>query len=114
MAQRYGHVDFWRAVRRLRKQLPSPHPVTIRTVRSLGDNVSGHIKMSLHGNRETLIQIVRGTFSEMSDALAHEWAHLLNWSACSTSELERKRMEHTAQWGAIYAKCYRIVFETDS
>ncbi len=110
---RYANADFWRAVKRLQVQLPASHPVKVRTVRSLGDNAA-HIKMSYCGEkRRTLIRIVRGTPTEMADSLTHEWAHMMNWSGCPTSALERKRMEHTAQWGAIYAKCYRIVFETD-
>jgi hypothetical protein len=112
---RYANREFWQAVRRLREQLPSSHPVHVCTVSRLGDDLSGHIKMSYHGERRwTRIRIVRGTLTEMCDALAHEYAHLLNWSACPTSDLERKRMEHTAQWGASYAKCYRIVFETEN
>jgi len=111
---RYTNKEFWAAVRRLRTQLPPSHPVKVRTVAAIHYHVA-HIKMSYHGEKRwTLIRIVRGTDTEMADALCHEWSHLLDWSGTDVSALERKRREHTAQWGAIYAKCYRIVFETES
>lgn len=116
MAQRYTNRDFWRSVRRIKAALPLEHPVCIRTVADPpGPDESGNAIMRYDGEERRFVLIIhRGLLQEMRSALAHDWAHFLHWSKGSVDKVLRQRMEHSAEWGASYAKCYRIVFETEN
>lgn len=112
---RYTNPKFWQAVRALRREFAFPYPVLVRTVAKLPDkkdaaNVTMHHE---NGSRWFEIDILRGDITTMKDCLCHEISHCLDWSDGSVRAVVRKRREHTARWGAIYAKCYRIVFETE-
>ena len=37
-----------------------------------------------------------------TELMAHEWAHCLTWGA---------EGDHSDEWGAAYARCYRLLFE---
>lgn len=110
---RYSNPKFWRLVRKLRVEMPANHPVIIRTVVDRVDSANLWL-MQRDGMRWYLAHISRGELTQMKDALCHEWAHILDWHDSSVSVVVRKRREHTARWGAIYAKCYRLVFETEN
>lgn len=110
---RYSNPKFWAAVRRLRKALPANHPVVVRTVPSHPKQSAEIWLMHSNGKRWYLVEIGRQSIVAMKDSLCHEWAHILDWHESSVSAVMRKRMEHTAAWGARYAQCYRVVFESE-
>lgn len=45
------------------------------------------------------------TRQELLDALVHEWAHVLSWSASAKLE------PHDSSWGVAYARCYQATCE---
>lgn len=95
--------------------LPVRHPVILRTSNSLEGKIHAQLwLMQRDGKRWYHVTIERNNLSVMKDSLCHEWAHILDWHDSSVSVVVRKRKEHTARWGAIYAKCYRLVFNTEN
>ena len=83
--------------------------------RPLAPDDSEHAIMRYEAeSRRFIILVERNNITEMKAALAHGWGHCLHWSNGSVDKVLRQRMEHGAEWGKSYAKCYRIVFETES
>lgn len=66
----------------------------------------GHFNVTLYKRiieRDGTVRPV--TRQELLDALVHEWAHALSWSA--TKSLEA----HDPAWGVCYARCYQATME---
>lgn len=113
MNVRYSNPEFWRAVRRLRESLPIPYHTTIRTVEK-AHNLADWKMQTLRGKRYFTIDVRRGDLDVMLDSLTHDYAHVLEMSKLPVRAAMQKRLEHCTGWGATYAKCYRIVFETEN
>lgn len=107
MSSWYGR-EFDAACRLLRSHLPSDLPAEIRTVprsvlsRAWGQaGVDGDCSSDATGS---LIRIARGmALRHALEVLAHEWAHHL-------AKIPETRGPHTVEWGAAYAKAYRVLF----
>lgn len=97
--------DGWHStVRRLKRDLPPPHPVSVRTVKSIKTGEHGYTEFD--GKRFT-IYIERGCHGCMWWTLAHEWGHL------SEQGWTRGRQPHPDSMGPYYMQAYRIVFDAD-
>lgn len=94
-----------RCIAALRKELPPPYPVRVRTVRQLD---FGTLSLEReNGKRYFDLRIsCIATFTERLDALKHEWAHAL----CPTGwNDDSERDEHDEAWGIWYARAYQVV-----
>jgi len=102
-------------LRALRAECPAHVPVRVRLVKGPSRHL-GLTNTSSDGKsfNVTLYRTVREpetdrarpvTRQELLDALVHEWAHALSWSATDPSEA------HDAAWGVAYARCYQATCE---
>lgn len=95
--------DWTRTVNDLRKKLPPPLPVEVRTVHKC--EVLGHTEKL--GDRFRIV-VLRGCVECMYATLVHEWSHLFDW-------LEHEgHPEHSESWGVWYARAYNVVYGEQS
>ena len=98
-----------RAISWLRKEFPTIHPVSVRSIELkdfCGDAILTYsdedrpirffIRINKHKNFETRI-----------DTLLHEWAHCLSWLGAGHNK------DHGSEWGIAYARIYRKFLEWD-
>lgn len=99
-------------VRELRRRFPPGLPVRayLRPIAARHDCVGYSALRYRKGRRSHFVIVIdrhrnRGWF-QISDTLAHEWAHLLDW--------DRPRATgsvHGPRWGRLYARLYRTFVE---
>ena len=98
----------------LRSECPCAHPVRVRLLpgpsRFFGlSNISrdgGSFNVRLYRRIVEADGRTRAvTRQELLDALVHEWAHVLSWSASHRLEA------HDPSWGVAYARCYQATCE---
>jgi hypothetical protein len=96
-------------IRQLKKNFNPGVPVTVRTCRmkDSGDSVG---LMRLGRMVGVLIRIEdTRCWSCRRDALLHEWAHAMEWSAHWTDDSPKKN--HGETWGVWYSKIYTHLIE---
>lgn len=93
------------AAARLRKKLPAPHPVKVRTGKTLSLLAAAECRFERKKFTIVLDPEELGTDRDWMEMLAHEWAHTLVWQVPG-------EQDHGSMWGAAYAKCYCVVFRT--
>jgi len=102
------------ALRELRKWLPAPMPVKVRTRRRVlggpGEILKGFAQ-ALQGPGGCVVGfdvVIDGSMPDwcQKEALVHEWAHCLSWP-----HEENVADDHSPEWGVAYARCYRLVYQ---
>jgi len=94
--------DWTKTVNRLKKAIPPPYPVTVRTKKILDHDRLGQCWFE---NGRFYVEIKRCCPDCMFMTLVHEYAHLFDWH----DDIK----EHSESWGVWVARAYQIVFETD-
>jgi hypothetical protein len=94
--------DGWHStVRRLKKELPPPLPVSIRTKK----DIPGRLGHCWKRGGRFYIEIAQGCQDCMYHTLAHEYAHLFDW--------HDGIKEHSESFGCWFARAYQVVYETE-
>lgn len=97
-----------RMIRSLRKNFCPGVPVRVQTARGMKDDGDCDGIMQLGRMTSIVIRISsRLTWGERVDALRHEWAHAMEWSA-HWKEGSPKKV-HGETWGVWYAKIYTLL-----
>ena len=94
-------TDWHKTVNRLKREMPTDLPVTVRTAKRIKD---------CHGwcdkrNGRYLVVIEQAEPYVMFMVLCHEYAHLFDW--------HNGIKEHSESWGCWFARAYQVVFETE-
>lgn len=97
--------DGWNSiVRRLKKELPPPFPVTVQTVDAIKADMYGYTEFD--GERLRIVierKCLKCGCDCMFWVLLHEWLHAMDhW------HLDRN--DHPDSAGAYYMQAYRIIF----
>lgn len=95
-AQLYKNIRYYQ--RLLEKYAPTSMPVTV-LIADIGPDYLGNTNMESGRFIIRINSYVHHDF--VWEILAHEWAHCLAYP----------KMGHHDQWGALYARCYRISYE---
>jgi len=90
--QKWIRILWW-----LRREFPSTHKVTVRTVANSSKTSQGEIEKRGHTFE---IRISKQCFHLKIDSLIHEWAHLLTWHGNDEDE-------HGEEWALMFGKIYR-------
>lgn len=93
--------DWRKTVNRLKRELPPPKPVKVRTKK----HIKGRLGQCWESNGIFYIEIAQGCQDCMYSTLAHEYAHLFDW--------HDGIKEHSESWGCWFARAYQVVFETE-
>lgn len=93
--------DWRQTVNRLKRELPPPLPVSVRTAK----HIEGmHGWADKRGDR-FVICVEQNVPYLMFLVLCHEYAHLFDW--------HDGIKEHSESWGCWFARAYQVVFETE-
>lgn len=91
---------FYKTLTKLRKKLPTSHPVLVYIVES--EKMKGLWGDCYFTGKRYVIRIAKGNWETMRLILVHEYAHCL-------SPWKKKSKEcHDEDWGIAYAKCWRV------
>ena len=97
----------------LKKQFPPGVPVEVKTVpdsRLTGLDADCDAVIKLGRMTKIVIRInSKSSWKLKYDALLHEWAHAMEWSAHWMDDSPKK--DHGETWGVWYAKIYQHVVD---
>jgi hypothetical protein len=98
------------SINQLKKNFSPGVPVTVKTAHLKG--ISAECEATMHLGRMTGIVIridPRQNWKLKLDALMHEWAHAMEWSAIWLEDSPKK--DHGETWGVWYSKIYRHLID---
>jgi len=98
------------SINQLKKNFSPGVPVVVKTAKLKG--ISAECEAILHLGRMTKILIridPRQNWKLKFDALMHEWAHAMEWSATWLDDSPKK--DHGETWGVWYSKIYRHLID---
>ncbi len=100
----------WRnLIRELKKRLPPPYPVTIRTCRMSKYDADTLAYEYNDGSREVVVRIGSHlSFRERLHHIQHEYAHALDKKYIDMLLAIEKEC-HTKEWGILLADAYYVI-----
>jgi len=97
-------------INQLKKHFSPGVPVEVRTKLLKGISAECGPVMKLGRMAKIVIHIdPRQNWKLKHDALMHEWAHAMEWSAVWTDDSPKK--DHGETWGVWYSKIYRHLID---
>ena len=101
----------WRyLINQLKKNFSPGVPVRVKTSRLKGISAECEAVLYLGRMTEIIISIdPRQNWKLKFDALMHEWAHAMEWSATWYEDSPKK--DHGETWGVWYSKIYKHLID---
>lgn len=98
------------SIHQLKKNFSPGVPVTVKTVPLKGISADSQGVMHLGRMTGIIIRIdPKQDWQLKFDALMHEWAHAMEWSATWAEDSPKK--DHGETWGVWYSKIYRHLID---